>query len=436
MVVAEYVQRLLDAGLGQDQIGILTPYSAQVGLLRQLLKTEYPDVEIGTVDGFQGREKEAILLSLVRSNTQRQVGFLADDRRLNVAVTRARRHVCIICDSETVSNHKFIAALLAHCHERDAPVLCAHELVPPDSYSAGALSASEGRRRGPARGEGGGKGGKRGQGRGSKGAGSGGQARGAREETEEQKVERAGIEARIEGFVEAASRGRSGDGGAEAQGGRQGGLSGDAQAQPTLRFEACVSPFGRRVVHELAEKLGLRHESVGEGDARYISVSFPQPASSAGVQQQQQQHMSTEAGEGAGEGATSREQAEQGPEPAPLTEHRKAGRKQGAAPVESLGHAELVEEEIAAVSMEDKMAGDGLVVSAGEARGRGVEGWEQAGKAEEGSICVVVSFDKIGHEVMMAPLETVAHLKARLEGCVARTHVKVRARTLECVRAR
>ena len=96
LVVEEYLARLVGSGVCEHSIGILTPYSAQVGLLRQLLKGRFAQVEIGTVDGFQGREKEAILLSLVRSNSRREVGFLADDRRLNVAVTRCKIHSAIL----------------------------------------------------------------------------------------------------------------------------------------------------------------------------------------------------------------------------------------------------------------------------------------------------------------------------------------------------
>jgi hypothetical protein len=66
------------------------------------------------VDGFQGGEKEAIILSLVRSNENKEVGFLAESRRINVAVTRAKRHLVVVCDSDTCSKDAFIDRLLSH----------------------------------------------------------------------------------------------------------------------------------------------------------------------------------------------------------------------------------------------------------------------------------------------------------------------------------
>lgn len=64
------------------------------------------------MDGFQGREKEVVILSLVRSNPQGQVGFLAEARRLNVAVTRAKRHLAVICNSETVGKDPTLKGFL------------------------------------------------------------------------------------------------------------------------------------------------------------------------------------------------------------------------------------------------------------------------------------------------------------------------------------
>jgi len=104
-VVNNWVETLVAAGITPQQIGIITPYQAQVALLTSLLRSPYgPELEIGTVDGMQGREKEAVIISLVRSNDKREVGFLKDERRLNVAMTRARRHLCIVGDSSTVQH--------------------------------------------------------------------------------------------------------------------------------------------------------------------------------------------------------------------------------------------------------------------------------------------------------------------------------------------
>ncbi|KAG0203993.1 hypothetical protein BGX28_003921 [Mortierella sp. GBA30] len=101
--VVDYVKNLMMSGVAEEDIAIITPYSAQNALLRQLLREEYPGIEIGTVDGFQGREKQAIILTLVRSNDDGEVGFLSDRRRLNVAMTRSKRHLCVVGDSETLS---------------------------------------------------------------------------------------------------------------------------------------------------------------------------------------------------------------------------------------------------------------------------------------------------------------------------------------------
>ncbi|KAK5062950.1 hypothetical protein LTR84_005026 [Exophiala bonariae] len=102
-VVSMHVKNLTDAGVRDEDIAVVTPYNAQLAVLSSMLKDKYPGIELGSVDGFQGREKEAVIVSLVRSNAEKEVGFLGEKRRLNVAMTRPKRHLCIIGDSETVS---------------------------------------------------------------------------------------------------------------------------------------------------------------------------------------------------------------------------------------------------------------------------------------------------------------------------------------------
>eukprot|EP00118_Oscarella_pearsei_P021325 m.238719 g.238719 ORF g.238719 m.238719 type:complete len:805 (+) comp40170_c0_seq19:883-3297(+) len=111
-IIAEHVKNLIEAGVKGTSVAVITPYSRQVGFLRRRLAVAYPGVEIRSVDGFQGREKEAVCISLVRSNDKGDVGFLKDDRRINVAITRARRHLCVVGDSQTVGRHPFLKSLL------------------------------------------------------------------------------------------------------------------------------------------------------------------------------------------------------------------------------------------------------------------------------------------------------------------------------------
>ena len=101
-LVIKKVDELIDAGVSPEEIAVISPYSAQVKyLLREDLKN--PNIEIDSVDGFQGREKDAVIVSLVRSNREGEVGFLADTRRMNVALTRARRKLIVIGDSATIT---------------------------------------------------------------------------------------------------------------------------------------------------------------------------------------------------------------------------------------------------------------------------------------------------------------------------------------------
>ena len=110
--ILKQVDALLAAGLLPDQIAVIAPYSAQVRFLRDRCTSN--GVEIDTVDGFQGREKEAVLISLVRSNSQGEVGFLGDTRRMNVAMTRAKRKLIVIGDGSTLGRNAFFKKWIEH----------------------------------------------------------------------------------------------------------------------------------------------------------------------------------------------------------------------------------------------------------------------------------------------------------------------------------
>ncbi|KAJ8601055.1 hypothetical protein CTAYLR_004483 [Chrysophaeum taylorii] len=99
----------------EGDVCVIAPYAAQVREIRRLLVDSA--VDVNTVDAFQGAERDAVVLSLTRANASRTLGFLHDDRRLNVAVTRARRHLCVVCDSFTVRASPMIASLLDYIED-------------------------------------------------------------------------------------------------------------------------------------------------------------------------------------------------------------------------------------------------------------------------------------------------------------------------------
>ncbi|MBW3467101.1 AAA domain-containing protein [Arthrospiribacter ruber] len=109
-------------------IGLIAPYRAQVRRLNELLfdTFEFPNLKdyaafltIDSIDGFQGRERDIMLISLVRSNAKGEIGFLADTRRMNVALTRAKRKMIVIGDSATLSSHPFYTAFLDYVEEKN-----------------------------------------------------------------------------------------------------------------------------------------------------------------------------------------------------------------------------------------------------------------------------------------------------------------------------
>ena len=113
-LVCRKVQQLLDANVAASQIAVISPYSAQVRLLQERAESDktLEGIEINSIDGFQGREQEAIIISLVRSNADNAIGFLGETRRMNVALTRARRKLIVIGDSATIGADPFYGRLL------------------------------------------------------------------------------------------------------------------------------------------------------------------------------------------------------------------------------------------------------------------------------------------------------------------------------------
>lgn len=114
-LVLSQLSKMLSLGVPASEIAVISPYSAQVRLLAS--KTPDAAVEIDSVDGFQGREKELVIVSLVRSNLEGEMGFLADTRRMNVAMTRARRKLIAIGDSATLSSIEFYRNFMKYAEE-------------------------------------------------------------------------------------------------------------------------------------------------------------------------------------------------------------------------------------------------------------------------------------------------------------------------------
>ena len=116
-VIREHLLQSKENMIGYS-IGIITPYADQYRfIVAQIAEDEFMrsmDIEVNTIDGFQGQEKDIIYISLVRSNDRSEIGFLADTRRLNVALTRARKKLIIVGDSATIGSNPVYTQLLNH----------------------------------------------------------------------------------------------------------------------------------------------------------------------------------------------------------------------------------------------------------------------------------------------------------------------------------
>ncbi|CAF1230518.1 unnamed protein product [Adineta ricciae] len=240
-LVSTHVKELIDNyGVSVDQIGVITPYNMQVQLLRQKLLGTYPMLEIKSVDGFQGREKEVIIISMVRSNQRGEVGFLSDSRRINVAITRARRHLCVVCNVQTVSHDPFMKRLIDYMLN-NGEVRSAFELVDDNNFFQATISSKK-----------------------STTTTTSSSSKQPKQQTKKPKQQYPPkprseatntlenvltniLDLRIDAFLK------------------------DPNAQQ-LQFEDGLSSFGRHYVHELAEKYDLQHISEGTGEQRHITV--------------------------------------------------------------------------------------------------------------------------------------------------------------------
>ena len=117
-LIHRFAVELMEAGVQPEQIAIIAPYAAQVRWLRN--RMDLREIEIDTVDGFQGREKEVVLITLTRSNDRGEIGFLADTRRTNVALTRARRKLIVVGDSATLGGNEFYRRMLDYFENQNA----------------------------------------------------------------------------------------------------------------------------------------------------------------------------------------------------------------------------------------------------------------------------------------------------------------------------
>lgn len=125
-ILCEHLYQLVDDYEGRElpSIAIISPYREQVTHIKQTVqedpKLENLPISVNTIDGFQGQEKDVIYISLVRSNGKSEIGFLGDTRRMNVAMTRARKQLVIVGDSATIGSHPFYDAFLTYCEKQNA----------------------------------------------------------------------------------------------------------------------------------------------------------------------------------------------------------------------------------------------------------------------------------------------------------------------------
>ncbi|WP_440998433.1 IGHMBP2 family helicase [Fodinibius sp. SL11] len=120
LLIKQMVNSLLRSGMQAKDIAVISPYKDQVDLLDREVDTE--NLEVKSVDGFQGREKEVVIISLTRSNKKNAIGFLKDVRRLNVSLTRAKRKLIVVGDSSTVASHETYERFLDYVRDEGSVI--------------------------------------------------------------------------------------------------------------------------------------------------------------------------------------------------------------------------------------------------------------------------------------------------------------------------
>ena len=110
-IVLEIINMYLDKKINPQDIGVISPYSKQVRLIKEKTK----NISVKSVDGFQGGEKDIIIISLVRSNEEKNIGFLDDMRRLNVSLTRAKKKLIVIGNKETLQSNNDYKEFIEFC---------------------------------------------------------------------------------------------------------------------------------------------------------------------------------------------------------------------------------------------------------------------------------------------------------------------------------
>ena len=104
-------------GLPPFSIAVISPYREQIRLLKELFNHNDPQLSVNTIDSFQGQERDMVVISMTRSNNEGAIGFLTDIRRMNVAMTRAKKKLVIIGDSSTIGRFPFYADMIKYAEE-------------------------------------------------------------------------------------------------------------------------------------------------------------------------------------------------------------------------------------------------------------------------------------------------------------------------------